>query len=102
MRMTSNKRENFGELRSQRDDILCEIIAATPRLQAYVACEHDRICAVPFCFDHRVADWFDRLFKTKIANEFRPKPERHSRRRHSNDRDSDSIELFQNASLYLR
>ena len=67
-----------------------------------MTCEHDRICAVLFCFDHPAAHWFDRIFKIKTANEFRPEPKRHSRSCHSDDRDSDSIELFQNVRLNLR
>ena len=94
MSVAGDKRRDFRKLRRERNDVVREVIAAGPRLQAHVTREHDCIRAFAFRFRDRAAYRFDRIGEIEVANEFRPKPKRHPRCRDSDNRDADSVELL--------
>src|SRR6266481_4468310 len=86
MRVTSYKHCRLRKFRGQSHYGIGKIIAAGAHFQSHVAAEHDRICTLTLCPRNRAANGFDRILKLDAPREFPRKPERHSRRRHSNDR----------------
>ena len=102
MRVTSDKYGRFRKFGGERHDIVGKIIAAGARFQSHVAGQHNRIRAVAFRFRNRAAHQLDRILEVKTTSELRAKPKRHSGRSHSNDRDLNPRDFFQDVRLYFR